>query len=96
LPYPGPLLVTGADGFIGRALCARLAAAQVPHIGAVRALPPGGAPSRDLVALGDFAAADWTSVLRGVDAIVHLAGRAHVPPLTTRATRRRSSSPTCM
>jgi UDP-4-keto-D-QuiNAc 4-reductase len=87
-PYPGRLLITGADGFIGRALCARLAAAQVPHIGAVRALPPGATPSRDLVALGDFAAADWTSVLRGVDAIVHLAGRAHV------ATVRDASDPT--
>jgi len=86
--FAGRLLVTGADGFIGRALCARLAAAQVPHIGAVRALPPSGTPSRDLIALGDFAAADWTSVLRGVDAIVHLAGRAHV------ATARDASDPT--
>lgn len=88
LPYPGRLLVTGADGFIGRALCARLAAARVSHVGAVRALPPGGTPSRDIIALGDFAAADWTSVLRGVDAIVHLAGRAHV------ATARDASDPT--
>ena len=86
--YPGRVLVTGADGFIGRALCARLAAAQVAHVGAVRALPPGGTPSRDLVVLGDFAAADWTSVLRGVDAIVHLAGRAHV------ANARDASDPT--
>jgi nucleoside-diphosphate-sugar epimerase len=38
--------------------------------------------------LGDFAAADWTSVLHGVDAIVHLAGRAHV------ATAREASDPT--
>jgi UDP-glucose 4-epimerase len=65
-----------------------LAAAQVAHVGAVRALPPGGTPSRDLVALSDFAAADWTSVLRGVDAIVHLAGRAHV------ASARDASDPT--
>ena len=88
LPYAGRLLVTGADGFIGRALCARLAAARVPHVGAVRALPSGGVPSHDLVALGDFAAADWTSVLHGVNAIVHLAGRAHV------ATARDASDPT--
>jgi nucleoside-diphosphate-sugar epimerase len=86
--YPGRLLVTGADGFIGRVLCARLAAAKLAHVGAVRALPPGVTTSRDLVALGDFAAADWTSVLRGVDAIVHLAGRAHV------ATARDASDPT--
>lgn len=76
--YKGRLLVTGAGGFIGRALCARLAAAQVSHVGAVRALSPVDAESRDMVALGDFAAADWSSVLRGIDTIVHLAGRAHV------------------
>jgi nucleoside-diphosphate-sugar epimerase len=86
--YAGRVLVTGADGFIGKALCARLAAAQVDHVGAVRALPSAGTPARDLVALGDFAAADWTSILHGVDAIVHLAGRAHV------ATAREASDPT--
>lgn len=72
------MLVTGAGGFIGRALCARLAAAQVSHVGAVRALSSVDAESSDSVALGDFAAADWSPVLRGIDTIVHLAGRAHV------------------
>ena len=87
-PYTGPVLVTGAGGFIGRALCARLAAAQIPYVGAVRVLAPGETESRGIVALGDFAAADWTSVLHGVDTIVHLAGRAHV------LTRRDASEPT--
>lgn len=80
LSYPGRLLVTGANGFIGRALCARLTAARAPYVGVVRALPPGEGASRDIVALGDFAAADWASVLDGVDTIVHLAGRARVMP----------------
>ncbi|MGH8799608.1 MAG: NAD-dependent epimerase/dehydratase family protein [Casimicrobiaceae bacterium] len=75
----GKLLVTGAGGFIGRALCAGLAAAGVPHVGAVRALAHGEAARSDLVALGDFAAADWAAVLRDIDTVVHLAGRAHVP-----------------
>lgn len=88
LPYAGRVLVTGADGFIGKALRARLAAAHVDHVGAVRALRPGATPSADIVALGDFAAAEWTPVLEGVDAIVHLAGRAHV------ATTRDASDPT--
>jgi nucleoside-diphosphate-sugar epimerase len=87
-PYTGRVLVTGAGGFIGRALSARLAAAQIPHVGAVRALAPGDPESRDIVALGDFAAADWTPVVRGVDTIVHLAGRAHV------LTRKDASEPT--
>lgn len=86
--YAGRVLVTGADGFIGKALCARLAAAQVDHVGAVRMLRSGATPLRDFAVLGDFAAADWTSVLQGVDAIVHLAGRAHV------ATARDASDPT--
>lgn len=87
-PYTGPVLVTGAGGFIGRALCARLAAAQIPYVGAVRVLAPGETESRGIVALGDFAAADWISVLHGVDTVVHLAGRAHV------LTRRDASEPT--
>jgi nucleoside-diphosphate-sugar epimerase len=87
-PHAGRVLVTGADGFIGRALCARLTAAHISHTGAVRALGPDDTASHDIVALGDFAAADWTSVLRGVDAIVHLAGRAHV------ATAHDASDPT--
>lgn len=77
-PRPGKVLVTGAGGFIGRALCARLAAAGVERVGAVRAQAPGDTDRGDIVALGDFAAADWAHVLRGVDTVVHLAGRAPV------------------
>lgn len=71
------VLVTGADGFIGHALCVRLAADRVPVVGAVRALAPGGAAQGERVALGDFAAADWDEALRGVDVVVHLAGSVH-------------------
>jgi UDP-N-acetyl-alpha-D-quinovosamine dehydrogenase len=79
-PAPlGKVVVTGARGFIGRALAARLQRIGVAHVGAVRALEPDAAPDATLVALGDFAAADWDGVLAGTDAIVHLAGRAHVP-----------------
>lgn len=84
----GRVLVTGASGFIGRALCARLAAADVAYVGAVRNAAPGDAQTRGIVTLGDFAAADWTEVLRGIDTIVHLAGRAHV------RTARESNAPT--
>jgi nucleoside-diphosphate-sugar epimerase len=72
----GKVLVTGAQGFIGHALCRHLSAIGVPCIGAVRASKPDDAVGT--LALGDFAAADWDEALRGVDAIVHLAGRAHV------------------
>ena len=74
----GNVLVTGAGGFIGRALCAHLAEAGVPHVAAVRAIAAEDAKRPNYVALGDFASADWHEVLGGVDAVVHLAGRTHV------------------
>ena len=77
-PRVGRVLVTGAGGFIGRALCARFAAADIEYAGAVRAPGPGDTDRANIVALGDFAAADWTAALRGIDTVVHLAGRAHV------------------
>jgi UDP-glucose 4-epimerase len=72
------VLVTGAGGFIGRALCARFAERGTPYVAAVRAPIPGNTRIGDCVALGDFAAADWHEALDGVGTVVHLAGRAHV------------------
>src|SRR5712675_2001007 len=59
------IAVTGATGFIGRALCARLGAEHdVQPL--VRAR------------IGDLASfRDWPGVLGGMDAIVHLAAYAH-------------------
>jgi nucleoside-diphosphate-sugar epimerase len=74
----GKILVTGAGGFIGRALCERFVQTGVRHVAAVRTLAPEDAKRPGYVALGDFAAADWGDVLAGVEAIVHLAGRAHM------------------
>ena len=75
---PGRVLVTGAYGFVGAAYCAHLAAAGVPYVGAVRAR--AAAETRDeIVALGDFAQADWDSLFARTPMrqIVHLAARAH-------------------
>ncbi|MBU6484341.1 MAG: NAD-dependent epimerase/dehydratase family protein [Betaproteobacteria bacterium] len=88
------IAVTGATGFIGRALCARAASGA-------RAAPPGaatvGSPLRALVRdrcraeevlpsgvelvetdLETAGVADLARTLTGVAAVVHLAGRAHV------------------
>jgi len=73
----GKVLVTGAHGFIGRALCTHLSAIGVAHLAAVRASMPDDKGS-GVAAVGDFAATEWDEILDGVDAIVHLAGRTHV------------------
>ncbi|HVR92651.1 MAG TPA: NAD-dependent epimerase/dehydratase family protein [Casimicrobiaceae bacterium] len=73
----GKVLVTGAHGFIGRALCRHLAALGVAHVKTVRT-PAFGDPDANAAIVGDLAAADWDEALVGVDSIVHLAGRAHI------------------
>ena len=60
------VLVTGAEGFIGRGLCD--AAARTGH----EVVPVGR------LATGDLATFDgWPALLRGVDVVVHLAALAH-------------------
>lgn len=69
------LLVTGATGFVGAALCARLAADGWEVVPAVRR--PSGLP-REAVVGNLEAATDWRPALAGCDAVVHLAARVHV------------------
>ena len=81
------LLITGADGFVGRHLGAAALARGMSVRGAVRQLPAAGldAPWAEVsgriepVAVGDIGGnADWTGVLAGIETVVHLAGRAHI------------------
>ena len=71
------VLVTGASGFVGQAMVSRL---QRDAAWSVRAASRQPAPPNvDSVTIdridGDT---DWTRAVAGVDAIVHLANRAHV------------------
>ena len=72
------LLITGANGFVGQALCER-AIRQGFHVkGAVRtacSLPLG--VDRVVAGTVDGGTA-WADALQGVDVIVHLAARVHV------------------
>ena len=71
------VLVTGANGFVGRTLCRRLAAAGHRVRAATR---DGTAPdaAAEAVAVGDInPLTDWRPVLSGVDAVVHLAAKPH-------------------
>ena len=74
-----PVVVTGAGGFIGRALVERLAAHGTPVIAVLRreaVLPAGATPC----ILGELTpATDWAPLLAGARGVVHLASRAHAP-----------------
>ena len=68
------ILVTGADGFIGNALCAQLRDRNYPIRRVLR-----GPASDDDIRIGDIGTlTDWRAALAGVDGIIHLAARAHV------------------
>lgn len=77
------ILVTGADGFVGQALCQELCRQDRIVRGAVRAQKPGAAADNlrqvKLVSVGSIdGGTDWTAALNGVHTVIHLAGRAHV------------------
>jgi len=73
------VLVTGATGFVGSAVVACLATADAfcarAAVRRATSLPAGA----ESTLVGDLSAAtDWEDALRGVDAVVHTAARAHV------------------
>ena len=69
------ILVTGATGFVGTALCKHLSAHDHQIMRAVR---------RDATLSGDIlfsqidGATDWAEALAGCEAVVHLAARVHI------------------
>jgi len=71
------VLVTGAAGFIGRALCRTLAARGHRIVAAVRRAE-GPVDGAELYALGEFGPdTDWAPPLTGVEIVIHLAQHAH-------------------
>lgn len=85
------VLVTGANGFVGARVLARLAAAGLDVRAQVRAGPARGAG--EVVATGDLAryvsASAWQPLLAGVDGVVHLAALTHAGDLEDAAAWRR-------
>ena len=70
------VLVTGATGFIGQGLLARLKSDGRAFRAALR-FP--NAAMEGAVIVGEIGPdTDWTGALDGVDVVIHLAGRAHV------------------
>ncbi len=67
------ILVTGATGFVGQALCAELSRRQMDY------RPFSRAPAPGFVAIGTIDGdTDWSEALAGVDVVMHLAARVHV------------------
>ncbi|MDK4706459.1 SDR family oxidoreductase [Rhizobium sp. CNPSo 4062] len=67
------ILVTGATGFVGQALCTELSRRRMEYRPVSRNSRPG------FVAIGTMDRdTDWTDALAGVDVVMHLAARVHV------------------
>lgn len=72
------LLVTGANGFVGSAVCRQAASRGLDARGAVRT---GGASGAGLpvVAVGSIdGQTDWSGALQGCRSVIHAAARVHV------------------
>src|SRR5574340_1149688 len=71
-------LVTGANGFVGRSLCAEL----LRQGQTVRAAVRSASPHIDDIEVALVGAIDgetnWAAALRDVDVVIHLAARVHV------------------
>lgn len=75
------ILVTGANGFIGQALCAKLLAEKWYVRGAIRSADqihslPHSVDSVRVASIGPET--DWSDALSNIDTVVHLAARVHV------------------
>lgn len=70
-------MITGANGFVGSALCRRLRKEGASVLEAVRALTPQTLDNGH--AIGDVCSTtDWRTALKDVRQVVHLAARVHV------------------
>jgi len=72
------ILVTGAAGFVGRALCAALVSSHAVRA-AVRSVACADLPEDiEIVARELSQGTDWSGALVGVSAVVHCAARVHI------------------
>ena len=72
------LLVTGANGFVGHALCAEAAARHWKVRAATRCPCRFDAAIENIVVGEVDGNTDWAAALQGVDVVIHLAARVHV------------------
>ena len=74
------ILVTGANGFVGRALCPVLLKAGYAVRAALRQAPMPSFPQEiEPVIVGEIGSnTSWDEALAGIDTVIHLAARVHV------------------
>ena len=72
------ILVTGATGFVGRALCERLKGHDALRIAVRNPVAGAWAEPSDVVQAALDPAQDWRPALEGITTIVHCAARVHV------------------
>lgn len=72
------VLITGASGFVGRAVCAYLRKMGYAIIPTARTLPVHVSDEEFLITGNIYDYSDWLKLLESVDVVIHLAGRAHV------------------
>jgi GT2 family glycosyltransferase/nucleoside-diphosphate-sugar epimerase len=72
------MLITGASGFVGRAVCVEAVRRGMSVRGAVRAPVSLPAGVENCIVGGMDDGTDWTEALRDVDVVIHLAARVHV------------------
>ena len=73
------VLVTGASGFVGSALCSHLVSLDFNTVATVLNLPNAHVPRGDCrITTKLDAATDWHDALAGVQTVIHCAARVHV------------------
>ena len=72
------VLVTGANGFIGNALCEALLCSGHVVRGALRSAYSGITAVESQVVGEINGSTDWSEALRNIDVVIHLAARVHV------------------
>ena len=73
------ILVTGASGFVGRALCAELLRQKHAVVAAIRKENTEFGVSIETATVCSIEHnTDWSAILRHIDVVVHLAARVHI------------------
>lgn len=72
------ILVTGASGFVGRALCDHISHQELHAYGLLRKTQENLSVKKQFIVEDFLSHSDWRPILKGIDGVIHTAGLAHV------------------